>query len=92
MKNHKQTNGLSERTEPPGIVVVAPVRPALLSIPTACEYLGGLSRAKFYADILPFLETVKFGNRNLVVLASLDRLIASRSLPCAPQEARDVAR
>jgi hypothetical protein len=58
---------------------VAPLKPALVSIPVACEYLGGISRAKFYADILPFLETVKFGNRNLVVLASLDRLIASRS-------------
>jgi len=58
---------------------VAPLKPALVSIPMACKYLGGISRAKFYADILPFLETVKFGNRNLVVLVSLDRLIASRS-------------
>ena len=63
---------------------VAPLKPALLSILKACEYLGGISRAKFYADILPSLETVKFGNRNLVVLASLDRLIVSRSKLSGP--------
>jgi hypothetical protein len=41
--------------------------------------MGGVSRAKFYADILPKLETVKLGRRNLVVVASMDRLIeASR--------------
>jgi hypothetical protein len=37
--------------------------------------MGGVSRAKFYADILPLLETVKLGSRNFVVVASMDRLI-----------------
>ena len=53
--------------------------PALASIEAACRYMGGISRSKFYADILPLLETAKFGNRTLVVVASMDRLIASRS-------------
>jgi hypothetical protein len=70
---------LTSAADPAAVEQVAALKPALVSIPVACEYLGGISRAKFYADILPFLETVKFGNRNLVVLASLDRLIASRS-------------
>jgi hypothetical protein len=52
-----------------------PPKPALASIKAACEYLGGVSRAKFYADILPLLETVKLGSRNFVVVASMDRLI-----------------
>jgi hypothetical protein len=53
----------------------AQLKPALASITESCRYLGGVSRSKFYADILPQLETVKLGNRNFVVLASLDRLI-----------------
>jgi hypothetical protein len=52
-----------------------PLKPALASIRAACEYMGGVSRAKFYADILPLLETVKLGSRNFVVVASMDRLI-----------------
>jgi hypothetical protein len=52
------------------------LRPALASIPASCSYLGGLSRAKFYADILPGLETVHLGTRHFVVVASLDRFIA----------------
>jgi hypothetical protein len=51
------------------------LRPALASIQASCVYMGGVSRAKFYADILPQLETVKLGKRNLVVVASMDRLI-----------------
>jgi hypothetical protein len=58
------------------------LRPALASIQASCVYMGGVSRAKFYADILPQLETVKLGKRNLVVVASMDRLIqASRTRP-----------
>jgi hypothetical protein len=60
-------------------VRVVQLKPALASIAASCDYLGGISRAKFYSDILPLLETVKFGNRNLVVVASMDRLIASHS-------------
>jgi hypothetical protein len=55
------------------------LKPALASIKSACEYLGGISRSKFYSDVLPLLETIKFGARNLVIVASMDRLIASRS-------------
>ena len=51
------------------------LKPALASIKASCEYMGGISRAKFYADILPLLETVKLGSRNFVVVASMDRLI-----------------
>jgi hypothetical protein len=54
---------------------VESLRPALASIKTSCSYMGGVSRAKFYADILPLLETVKLGSRNFVVVASMDRLI-----------------
>ena len=57
---------------------VALLKPALASIKAACDYMGGVSRAKFYADLLPLLETVKFGTRNLVVVASMDRLIAAK--------------
>jgi hypothetical protein len=53
----------------------AGLKPALASIRGACEYMGGISRAKFYADILPLLETVKLGSRNFVVVSSMDRLI-----------------
>jgi hypothetical protein len=52
------------------------LKPALASIQTACKYMGDVSRAKFYSDILPHLETVHVGARHLVVVASMDRLIA----------------
>jgi hypothetical protein len=52
------------------------LRPALAPIPDACKYLGGVSRAKFYADILPELESVHLGTRHFVVVASMDRYIA----------------
>ena len=58
-----------------------PLKPALLSILDACAYLGGVSRAKFYADILPKLETVKLGRRNFIVVASMDRLIEANRRP-----------
>src|SRR5215469_16844895 len=57
---------------------VTPLKPALASIKAACDYMGGVSRAKFYADLLPLLETVKLGARNLVVVESMDRLIEAR--------------
>ena len=63
---------------PPG-----PLKPALASILDACTYMGGVSRAKFYADILPKLETVKLGRRNFVVVASMDRLIETSRRPAA---------
>ncbi len=61
------------------IATVVALKPALASIEVGRKYMGGMSRSKFYADILPLLETVKFGNRNMIVVASMDRVIASRS-------------
>jgi hypothetical protein len=60
---------------------VAALKPALTSITAACDYMGGVSRAKFYADVLPLLETVKLGTRNFVVVESMDRLIAAKRSP-----------
>ena len=57
------------------------LKPALASILDACAYMGGISRAKFYADILPELETVKLGRRNFIVVASMDRLIEANRRP-----------
>src|SRR6516165_6032916 len=54
----------------------APLKPALASIRAACKYMGDVSRAKFYSDILPKLETVHVGTRHLIVVSSMDRLIA----------------
>jgi hypothetical protein len=51
------------------------LKPALASIPDACKYLGDVSRAKFYSDVLPLLETIHIGTRHFVVVASIDRLI-----------------
>jgi hypothetical protein len=51
--------------------------PALVSIPDAAKYMGGIGRSKFYTDILPLLETVKFGARRFVVVESMDRLLTS---------------
>jgi hypothetical protein len=53
------------------------LKPVLASIPNACKYMGDVSRAKFYADVLPQLETVHIGTRHFVVVASMDRLIAT---------------
>jgi hypothetical protein len=65
------------RTEGATIAYVGPLKPALTDIPGACAYLGNLSRAKLYADILPELDVIRFGSRTLVTIASLDRLIAA---------------
>ena len=58
---------------------MAALKPALASIPNAIAYYGGVSRSKFYADILPLLQTVNFGARRFVVVSSMDRLIAERA-------------
>jgi hypothetical protein len=54
-------------------------KPALASIPAARRYMGSIGRSKFYADILPLLQTVKFGSWRFVVVKSMDRLIAERA-------------
>jgi hypothetical protein len=61
--------------------IVMTLKPALASINNAREYMGNPSRSKFYADILPLLETIKFNEndkRRWVVVASMDRLIDAR--------------
>jgi hypothetical protein len=57
---------------PPG-----PLKPALISIRDACFYMGGMSRSKFYNDVLPLCATVKIGKRIFVTTDSIDRLIAA---------------
>jgi len=54
------------------------LKPALTSIAEASRYLG-ISRAKLYSDLLPQLQTVHIGGRHLVVVESMDRLIAANS-------------
>jgi len=54
------------------------LKPKIASIPDSCHYMGDISRAKFYADILPHLETVHFGKRHFIVVQSMDRFIAAR--------------
>jgi hypothetical protein len=49
--------------------------------------MGGVSRAKFYEDLLPHLETVHVGSRHFVVVESMDRLIAE--LKVVPAETPD---
>jgi hypothetical protein len=71
-------------------VSITPLQPALASIENARRYLGDPSRAKFYADILPELDIVKFGTRTFVTVASLDRLITVHRQPAKrPSQAAD---
>jgi hypothetical protein len=56
-------------------LTVAPLGTALLNIPNTILYLGSMSRAKFYADILPHLETIKIGKRTMIVKESIDKFI-----------------
>jgi hypothetical protein len=67
------------------IAAIGTLRPALTDIAGACAYFGNISRAKFYADILPRLDIVKFGTRTLVTIESLDRLIAANRKPGSDQ-------
>lgn len=71
------------RAQPEGIAAIATLRPALADIPAALGYLGDVSRAKFYADLLPQLDVVRFGKRTFVTVASLDRLISAHRRPAA---------
>jgi hypothetical protein len=68
---------------PPGALT-----PVLISIRDACIYLGGVSRSKFYNDILPLLDTVKIGKRNFVTTNSIDRLIAANQRSARSQAGR----
>jgi hypothetical protein len=81
MPNHLRVDGRSRGNIE--IVAVTSLRPALADIPGAIEYLGGPSRSKFYADLLPQLDVVRFGNRTFITVESLDRLIAANRQPAA---------
>jgi hypothetical protein len=67
-----------------------PLKPVLASIPNALKYMGDVSRAKFYSDILPLLQTVHIGTRHFVVVESMDRLISTllSNGSAEPQRAR----
>ena len=54
---------------------IAKLPSALLSYPDARHYLGDPSAAKFFADLLPELDVVRFGRRSFVTRESLDQLI-----------------
>jgi hypothetical protein len=73
-----QMDAVMSKTEAATVVYFGPVKPALTDIPGACAYLGNLSRAKLYADILSDLDVVRFGGRTFVTVESLDRLIAAK--------------
>lgn len=58
---------------------VAPLRPALITIPAACAYLN-VSKSTFYDRVLPNLEIVHLlTNKPLIRLDSLDRLITAKT-------------
>jgi len=58
---------------------------ALLSYADARYYLGDPSPSKFFADLLPELDVVRFGRRSFVTRDSLDRLIERHRVQSAVQ-------
>jgi hypothetical protein len=62
----------------------------LLSYPSAKYLLGDVSNSKFYADLLPELDVVRFGRRAFVTRDSVDRLIERHRVK--PAAARVAAR
>jgi hypothetical protein len=76
----ESSNAISD----PPLETARSIKPALASIKASCEYMGGISRSKFYGDITAELEIVKLGARTFVVVASMDRFIDAQ-----PQAARD---
>jgi len=81
------TTSDSESIRPEHCEQTQSLKPKLASIPDACHYMGDISRAKFYADILPHLATVHFGKRHFVVVQSMDRFIAARRRHERPKRA-----
>ena len=80
MTRHLRADGRARGPASP-TSAVDPFRPALTDIPGACAYLGNVGRSKFYSDLLPKLDIVKFGTRTFITLESLDRLIAANCQP-----------
>lgn len=57
-----------------------PFRPLLLSIPAACEALGGIGRTSLYAEIgAGRIKSVKIGKRAFISSAELERYVAEAS-------------
>jgi hypothetical protein len=83
LNNSRDANPVRDDGERVSTVAVGGLRPALADIRGAIDYLGRPSRSKFYADLLPHLNIVRFGARTFVTVASLDRLIASHRQPSA---------
>lgn len=79
MKPHVRADGGLPGVAGMTVAAVDPLRPAIVAISASCRYLGDVSRAKFYADILPQLDVVKFGARTFVTIESLDRVIAANT-------------
>jgi len=80
MTRHLRADGRARGPASP-TSAVDPFRPALTDIPGACAYLGNVGRSKFYSDLLPKLDIVRFGTRTFITLDSLDRLIAVNCQP-----------
>lgn len=62
-------------------------RVKLLSHNTVIADLG-ISPAKYYADVLPELDVVRFGRRSLVTDESYDRVIERHRVKLAAEPAR----
>ena len=84
MINHQRPDG---RAGGAPTTTDSSVRPALTDIPGACAYLGSVGRSKFYRDLLPQLDVVRFGARTFVTIESLDKLIAANRQPAAEADA-----
>ena len=89
MSTHKSSVANKHRHEN-----LTTLKPALASIDTGRKYLGDPSKSKFYADILPDLETIKFNEndkRKWIIVASMDRLIEARRTAAADIPTTDAA-
>jgi hypothetical protein len=76
----KQRPNISSSPPTTIATTVAPLRPALVTIPAACAYLN-ISKSTFYDRVLPNLEIVHLlSNKPLIRLDSLDRLIAAKTV------------
>jgi hypothetical protein len=69
------------KSVPTTIATAVPaLRPALITIPAACQYLN-ISKSSFYDHVLPHLEIVHLlSNKPLIKLDSLDRFIAAKTV------------
>ncbi len=76
----KQRTNISSSPPTTIATTVAPLRPALVTIPAACAYLN-VSKSTFYERVLPNLEIVHLlSSKPLIKLDSLDRLIAAKTV------------